>query len=123
MYRESDLVELKQQLTDEVKCEIDAFLNTKGGTIYIGVADAGAVMPFADEKSKDEADLKIGSWIREAFFPMPVDLIKHGFNEDGVLFVEIKEGKDKPYYSLLTLPEMVMKPLRFSSSFSSRMTL
>ena len=55
-------------------------------------------MPFADEKSKDEADLKIGSWIREAFFPMPVDLIKHGFNEDGVLFVEIKEGKDKPYY-------------------------
>ena len=52
MYRESDLVELKQQLTDEVKCEIDAFLNTKGGTIYIGVADDGTVMPFADEKSK-----------------------------------------------------------------------
>ena len=98
MYRESDLVELKQQLTDEVKCEIDAFLNTKGGTIYIGVADDGTVMPFADEKSKDETDLKIGSWIREAFFPMPVDLIKHGFNEDGVLFIEIKEGKDKPYY-------------------------
>ena len=98
MYRESDLVELKRQLTDEVKCEIDAFLNTKGGTIYIGVADDGTVMPFADEKSKDAADLKIGSWIREALFPMPVDLIKHGFNEDGVLFVEIKEGKDKPYY-------------------------
>ena len=75
MYRESNLVELKQQLTDELKCEIDAFLNTKGGTIYIGVADDGTVMPFADEKSKDEADLKIGSWIREAFFPMPVDLI------------------------------------------------
>ena len=37
MYRESDLVELKQQLTDEVKCEIDAFLNTKGGTIYIAL--------------------------------------------------------------------------------------
>ena len=50
MYIESDLVELKQQLTDEVKCEIDAFLNTKGGTIYIGVTDNGIIMPFADEK-------------------------------------------------------------------------
>ena len=90
MYIESDLVELKQQLTDEVKCEIDAFLNTKGGTIYIGVTDNGIIMPFADEKSKDEADLKISSWIREALFPMPIDLIKHGFNEDGVLFIKIK---------------------------------
>ena len=75
MYEENDLTELKQQLTDEVKNEINAFLNTKGGMIFIGVADDGTLMPFANQKERDEADLKIGSWIREAFFPMPVDLI------------------------------------------------
>lgn len=34
MHEENDIIELKEQLTDEVKNEIDAFLNTKGGTIY-----------------------------------------------------------------------------------------
>ena len=98
MYRETDLIELKQLLTDEVKNEINAFLNTKGGMIFVGVADDGTVIPFTDEKAKDEADLKIGSWIRDAFFPMPIDLIKHYFNEDNVLVIEVKEGTDKPYY-------------------------
>ena len=98
MYEENDLTELKQQLTDEVKNEINAFLNTKGGMIFIGVADDGTLMPFANQKERDEADLKIGSWIREAFFPMPVDLIRHYFNKDNVLVIEVKEGTDKPYY-------------------------
>lgn len=98
MYEETELIELKQQLTDEVKNEIDAFLNTKGGTIFIGVADDGVLIPFSNGKLRDEADLKISGWIREAFFPMPFDLIKHYFNSDNVLVIEVSEGTDKPYY-------------------------
>ena len=98
MYEESELVELKQQLTDEVKNEINAFLNTKGGTIYIGVTDDGEVLPITDKKERDKLDLTVASWAREAFFPVPSDLIKHYYNSDNVLVIEVKAGADKPYY-------------------------
>ena len=39
MYIESETVELKQELTKNIKKEIVAFANSKGGTIYIGVND------------------------------------------------------------------------------------
>ena len=35
MYYESNVIELKEQLVDDVKKEIVAFLNTDGGTIYV----------------------------------------------------------------------------------------
>ena len=98
IYQESSTVELKRQLNEDVKNEIDAFLNTKGGTLYVGVNDDGTILPFLSKREKDEIDLKIGNWIREAFFPVPYDLIRHDFNDDDVLVVEVKEGPDKPYY-------------------------
>lgn len=42
-YTESASVELKNDLTEDVKNEIIAFLNTKGGMIYVGVEDDGRV--------------------------------------------------------------------------------
>ena len=43
MYKESLSVELKRELIDEIKNEIVAFLNTKGGTIIVGVNDDGTI--------------------------------------------------------------------------------
>ncbi len=43
VYQEKDNVELKRELTDAVKKEIVAFLNTMNGTILIGVEDDGGV--------------------------------------------------------------------------------
>ena len=37
MYQEKDNIELKRELTDAVKKEIVAFLNTMNGTILVGV--------------------------------------------------------------------------------------
>ena len=38
IYKESETVELKEELTTDVKKEIVAFLNSKkGGVIYVGV--------------------------------------------------------------------------------------
>ena len=38
-YIEDERTELKRELIDEVKSEIIAFLNSDGGTIYVGVDD------------------------------------------------------------------------------------
>lgn len=43
IFTETEKTELKQKLTDSIPKEIVAFLNTDGGTIYIGVNDDGSV--------------------------------------------------------------------------------
>ena len=41
MQYESERIEYKSQLTDEIYKEVIAFANTDGGIIYIGVDDQG----------------------------------------------------------------------------------
>ena len=40
-YEESDKVKLKREMVDHLDKEIVAFLNARGGVIYIGVDDQG----------------------------------------------------------------------------------
>ena len=58
-FAETEKVELKQKLTDSLTKEIVAFLNTDGGTIYIGVNDDGSVCGVTnlDESLKKIADI------------------------------------------------------------------
>lgn len=42
-FAETEKTELKQKLNDMLPREIVAFLNTDGGTIYIGVNDDGTI--------------------------------------------------------------------------------
>lgn len=53
MYCESSVVELKSKLTDEVKNEIIAFLNTRGRKIYVGVNDDGTISQSFIEEDRD----------------------------------------------------------------------
>lgn len=48
VYSESEITELKRQFSDSVPKEVVAFLNTDGGTIYIGVEDDGSVCGVSD---------------------------------------------------------------------------
>ena len=96
-YEESPNVELKSELVDDVKHELLAFLNSHGGTIYIGVDNGGSVCPI-EPSTRDGIDSKLGNWIQEAFFPSPVRLIDHDYNDDGVLVIKVREGTNKPYY-------------------------
>ena len=41
IFTESELVELKSEVVADICKEIIAFANTKGGTVYIGIADDG----------------------------------------------------------------------------------
>ncbi|MCD7893959.1 MAG: putative DNA binding domain-containing protein [Erysipelotrichaceae bacterium] len=98
-YEESNLVELKRLLDDDMKSEIISFLNSYiGGTIYVGVDDDGSVYPLSISQ-KDENESKIINWIRdEAIYPNCSDYVKFHYNEDDVLEINIESGKEKPYY-------------------------
>lgn len=63
-----------------MKSEIIAFLNSKGGTVFVGVADYGTPFGFHDEKVRDLLDLKLGNWMQDAIYPFPYGLIKTRFN-------------------------------------------
>lgn len=41
LFRESETIELKEVVVDEIKKEIIAFANCDGGKLYIGVQDDG----------------------------------------------------------------------------------
>ncbi len=98
-YVESEIVELKSILTEELKTEIVAFLNSYlGGTIYVGVDDEGNVLDITQEQ-KDLNESKIINWIRdEAIYPNCSEFVRLGYNEDNVLSITIIPGSDKPYY-------------------------
>ena len=98
-YKESDKVELKSIITDDLKKEIVAFLNTPGGTIYVGVNDNGLLNPVFDLKEQDINLTKIAHWINDkAIYPNCKDYVTFKYNEDGIMVISILEGKEKPYY-------------------------
>lgn len=98
MYQEKDDIELKRELTDVIKKEIVAFLNTMNGCIFVGVEDDGSIYTPFQKEDKDFIDTKVANWLQDTIYPLPSHLIKHYFNDDGVLVIEVDEGKDKPYY-------------------------
>ena len=98
MYSESSECELKRELVDGIKNEIIAFLNTKGGTIYVGVNDDGSLNQNFIEQNKDDNLLIVSSWVQDAFYPIPSSFIDFGYNKDNVLVIQIREGNKKPYY-------------------------
>ena len=59
IFTETETTELKQKLTETLVKEIVAFLNTAGGTIYVGVDDKGKVCGInnLDENLKKTADI------------------------------------------------------------------
>lgn len=50
MYVEDEYTELKIELTKDIKKEIIAFANTKGGKIYIGIDDDGNIIGLKNSK-------------------------------------------------------------------------
>ncbi|MBO4538294.1 MAG: ATP-binding protein, partial [Erysipelotrichaceae bacterium] len=98
MYFEDNKTELKRELTDDVKREMIAFLNTHGGVIYIGVNDDGTIHEPFISHNRDEIFKKLSSWIQDDFYPLPSTLVRFDFNDDGVLAIEVSEGNNKPYY-------------------------
>ena len=94
---ESETVEFKEKLNETLPKEIVAFLNTDGGSIYIGIKDDGS--PIGVSKV-DENLKKISDIITDSIEPVPTGLVepKIEFIEDKtVIVIDVKKGLKSLY--------------------------
>ena len=97
-FRETETVELKSIVMDDIKKEIIAFANCDGGTIYVGVADDGTVLGI---ENAGKCALQISNMVRDAVKPDVTMFIHYETLEcDGkaVVAVNIQRGTNRPYY-------------------------
>ena len=97
-FQESETVELKAEVTDEIKKEIVAFANGDGGKLYIGVADDGTVLGLNDA---DGVALQVSNMARDAIKPDVTMFLRYEtLNIEGrsVVAVDIQQGTERPYY-------------------------
>ena len=95
---ESEIIELKEIYTTDLKKEIVSFANTNGGTIYIGVHDNGTIVGV------DHADFviqQIANSIRDSIRPdismfTSIELLKD--ENKSYIKVTVNSGTKKPYY-------------------------
>lgn len=122
MYYESDTVELKRTYTKDVIKEIIAFLNTRGGDIFIGVKDDGSVVGVEDI---DATISQLSNAIHDNIQPDAKIFIRLHLVEDNVICVSVHEGNHKPYYlkGKGLRPEGVYVRLGRSSVPSSEMAI
>lgn len=95
MNYENEKTEFKSVLTDDLYKEVVAFINTDGGTIYIGVDDNGNAVGLDDV---DREYNRITNGIRDAIMPDAAMFVRYALQEDKVVRIEISEGTNKPYY-------------------------
>ena len=98
LFRESETVELKEVVVDDIKKEIIAFANCDGGKLYIGVRDDGTVIGL---DNADSVSLQINNMVRDAIKPdITMFLHYETIVENGknVVAVDIQRGTDRPYY-------------------------
>lgn len=98
LFQESETVELKEVMVDDIKKEIIAFANCDGGKLYIGVRDDGTVIGL---DNADSVSLQISNMVRDAIKPdITMFLHYETIVENGknVVVVDIQRGTDRPYY-------------------------
>lgn len=98
MYTESDTMELKSEITADIKKEVISFANTKGGTIYIGIADNGQVLGIAKAQKKCE---QLSSMLHDGIKPDITPFIDITLESEGtkeIIKVTVRRGTRCPYY-------------------------
>lgn len=91
-FKETELIELKRQLNDGLTREIVAFLNTNGGTIFIGIEDDGSICGV---QNLDETMRKIADIIENQILPDISNYVSLGtqyFGGKYIVKIEIKKG-------------------------------
>ena len=96
---ESNRIEYKLQLTDNLEKEVIAFLNSKeGGIIYIGIEDTGVIIGI---DNSDSLQLKIKDRLKNNIRPSCLGLfevINETHDNKEVIKINIASGSEKPYY-------------------------
>ena len=96
--KESELVELKSKVIDEIKKSIIGFANSSGGVLYVGVADNGDVVGLSDA---DTDMLNINNMIRDGIKPDITLFVRstvEQVDEKNIIRIDIQRGAARPYY-------------------------
>ncbi len=97
-FAESELVELKSEVVSDICKEVIAFANTRGGTLYIGIADDGTVTGV---ENPDSVILQLSHMVRDSVKPditMFVHYETQIIETKQIVAVSIQRGTDRPYY-------------------------
>lgn len=97
-FQESETLELKEIVVEDIKKEIIAFANCEGGQLYIGVRDNGEIIGV---DSPDKAIQQISNMVRDAIKPDITMFLHYSCEEiDGksIIAIKIQRGTDRPYY-------------------------
>ena len=86
MILESENMEFKRQLTDDIYKEVVAFANTDGGTIFIGIDDQGNAVGLDDV---DETYTRITNGIRDAILPDVTLFVRFALQDNRIIKVEV----------------------------------
>lgn len=98
MYLECETIELKEELNKNIKKEIIAFANSKGGTIYIGISDEGSIIGLKDIKRDIES---LSGMIREGIvgdLTIYTDIEIKEIDNKEIIELHITSAPEKPYY-------------------------
>ena len=99
MESETNRIEYKQQLTDDLEKEAIAFLNyQEGGVIYIGIHKSGTVVGVSDI---DGDMLKIKDRLKNNIMPSCMglfDVVVENIESKDVIKITLASGTEKPYY-------------------------
>lgn len=97
-FQETETIELKSTVVDDIKKEIVAFANCDGGKLYIGVRDDGTVSGL---DNPDAASLQVSNMVRDAIKP-DLSMFLHyetlTIEEKRIVVVDIQQGTERPYY-------------------------
>lgn len=96
--KESFNVELKREVTMDLKKEVVAFANSEGGKIYIGIEDDGTPIGI---NNLDESLLRVSNMIRDSIKPditMYTSYNVETIIDKDVIIIEIQKGTNIPYY-------------------------
>ena len=96
--KESENVEYKSIIVDDIKKSVIAFANSGGGTLYVGVEDGGNITGLSDV---DSDMLTINNMLRDGIKP-DVTLFARcraeQINGNDIIKIDIQSGADRPYY-------------------------
>ncbi len=98
IFRESETVELKEIVVEDIKKEIIAFANCNGGKLYVGVRKDGTVAGVDDP---DSVSLQISNMVRDSIKPDITLFIRYETiktDEGDIVAVDVQRGTDRPYY-------------------------
>lgn len=92
---ESERIEFKSVVTDDIYKEFIAFANTEGGIVYVGIDDNGNRVGL---ENVDETYTRLTNGVHDAVAPDITMFVRYTLEDDKIIKADVSEGLYKPYY-------------------------